>query len=436
MVGKMPPMPRDDYRSRHRARRHAEAHDDEDVGVAVEVPDHPLIPRGEAVMVDTQDALEDVLDTLEAAGSFAYDTEFIGESTYTPVLCLIQVATSEGLWLIDPMAGGMDVTGVWELIADPAVRTIVHAGEQDLEPVVRHLGRAPANVFDTQIAAGFAAMAYPTSLSKLVGELAGVQLGKGLTFTDWSERPLSKKQKHYAADDVRYLPAVAAALDEDLEKRGHAAWAQAECDAACAVERHTFDLDRAVKRTKGAGGLDPDQRPVIEHLVSWRDAVARERDLPPRALVKDEALVAIARKRKLAAGDLGDVKFFPRSLAAEAGADVVAAWAAGREAGKGVPRKRGKEPETPPSHKFAATSLHALFAAACHARGLDPDLICKRTAILDLATDVLAGRAEADEQFLDGWRDEACGDMLQDLLAGATVKVKWDRPAGTSGGKG
>lgn len=413
-----------DYRSRHRARRHAEAHDDDDVGQRVEIPDHPLIPTGKPTLIDDEEAFADWLESLRAAGSFAYDTEFIGESSYYPHLCLVQVATADRIGLIDPLAG-FDLAPLWELLADASVRKIVHAGEQDLEPVVRHLGRPPANVFDTQIAAGFSAMAYPTSLSKLVGELTGVALGKGLTFTDWSERPLSGKQVHYAADDVRYLPAVAAALDDRLSDLGHADWAQAACDDLCEMRRHEFDLDVAVRRVKGGGGVDPDQQPVLRRLVEWRDGRAREADLPPRAYVKDEALVAAARKRKLELNDLGDLKFFPRPVAGEHGDEFIVAWQRGRDEGKGLPRRRPPADEPTPSQKFAGTSFHALFAAACHARGLDPDLIASRQEILSRAAAFGRGDIATDAPVFEGWREAACGEMVRDLLTGETIEVKW-----------
>src|SRR5207244_222856 len=104
--------------------------------------------------------------------------------------------------LIDPLAG-VDLRPFWEIIADPGVEKIVHAGEQDVEPVIRHLGREAHNVFDTQIACGFIGMAYPVALAKLVAELVGAKLGKGLTFPHWDQRPLSASELRYPGAAVR-----------------------------------------------------------------------------------------------------------------------------------------------------------------------------------------------------------------------------------------
>src|SRR5579871_2662562 len=189
------------YRSAHRARSHANAHADEDSAPSAGHIEHALVPKGPATLIKQPAPLAELIDQLRTLGQFGYDSEFIGELTYVPKLCLIQVSTPQNIWLIDPLAG-LDLKPFWELIADPAVEKIVHAGQQDLEPVVRELGRAPANVFDTQIAAGFIGLPYPLSLSKLTFEMTGAKLPKGLTFTRWDQRPLSPSQLRYAADDV------------------------------------------------------------------------------------------------------------------------------------------------------------------------------------------------------------------------------------------
>src|SRR5687768_1543221 len=210
------PSGRNDFRSRHRQRAHDEAHADEEPSSDLKIPETVAAPRGKADLITTNDGIAELIAHLRDVGSFAYDSEFIGESSYQPRLCLIQVATVDRISLIDPMAD-VDLTPFWELLCDPSVEKIVHAGAQDIEPVARFVGKAPQNLLDTQIAAGFVAMAYPTSLAKLVGELTGVPLQKGLTFTHWDQRPLSAKQLRYAADDVRYLPAVMIELKKRLE---------------------------------------------------------------------------------------------------------------------------------------------------------------------------------------------------------------------------
>ncbi|HUC83566.1 MAG TPA: ribonuclease D, partial [Candidatus Acidoferrales bacterium] len=213
------PRPRRARFPNRRALNHDTAH-----ASAEENPKNAPLPQ---IILSPPD-LSALLDRLRAAGSFAYDSEFIGELTYLPQLCLIQVATASEVALIDPLAG-LDVTAFWELVADPVVEKIVHAGDQDVEPVFRHAGKPPANIFDTQIAAGFVALPYPLALAKLVHEMTGARLGKSLTFTHWDQRPLSNHQLRYAADDVRYLPAVGAELRKRLTANGHLAWAIEEC---------------------------------------------------------------------------------------------------------------------------------------------------------------------------------------------------------------
>src|SRR4051812_39167381 len=215
------------FRARHRAQSHDSAHA-ESADSAGPPPEHPLIPRGAAPLIATDAELEKLIEHLRASGSFAYDSEFIGELTYIPKLCLIQVATAERVALIDPLAK-IDLNPFWMAICDPSIEKIVHAGEQDVEPVIRLTGKKPANLFDTQIAAGFAGMAYPVSLSKLVNELVGARLGKGLTFSHWDQRPLSAVQMRYAADDVRYLPALRAELGRRIDALGHSEFAREEC---------------------------------------------------------------------------------------------------------------------------------------------------------------------------------------------------------------
>ncbi len=415
---------RESFRSRHRARSHEAAHDD---GPAARVReqeyDHPLIPPAAVERVETDADLAPLLARLRAAGSFAYDTEFIGESSYHPVLCLIQVATSEFVALIDPM-GKIDLAPFWELLADPAVRKIVHAGEQDLEPVVRHLGRRPANVIDTQIAAGFAAMAYPVSLSKLLTACLGVDLGKGLTFTDWSQRPLSAKQVRYAADDVRFLPAAWDALEKSLARPEHRDWLTAECDARCDPANFLPNPEADARRVKGSAGLDGRDTAVLRELVAWRQRATAAADLPPRAFLKDEVLIALARMPAKSLDKLPRVRNLPRPVAERHGEAIVAAVRAGLD---GPPADVGPRLAEPtPADRFNADAAIALAGALTFGRGVDLSLIANKQDLTDFHRLATAGGSLDGLRVMAGWRREALGDpMLRVLRGEASLAVKW-----------
>jgi ribonuclease D len=404
-------MPRShDFRSRHRQRAHEEAHADSTPLVEQEKFDNPLIPHGPAELVETDDLLSEALDHLRTAGSFAYDSEFIGESSYHPVLCLIQCATTERVLLIDPLAE-MDLKPFWELLADPSVEKIAHAGAQDVEPVFRLIGKPVANLLDTQIAAGFIALAYPTSLQKLTLELTGINLQKGLTFTDWTQRPLSSKQLRYAADDVRYLPAVASELKARLGKTNNAAWATEACRDLCEPTQYVFDAANAIEKVRGAGSLTPAQLNVLGELVIWRDDAARRHDLPARAFLKDEILVDICRNLPKREDSLAKTRGLPRPTIEQEGQTILTLIQRGlAKPTDGVESLRGTE--ATPAQKFAADTLWTAAQAICHNQSIDPAAVTSRQEIGELHRNLLAGEPIDQMRVMKGWRAAALGERL------------------------
>ena len=405
-------------RSRHREAAHDEAHGDDAPAVGrAKTPDLPLVPRTKPKLIADDESLAKLVADLAEQPAFAYDSEFIGESTYHPKLCLIQVATPTRVALIDPLAD-LDLSPFWNLIGDGSIRKIVHAGEQDLEPVIRLGGVTPANVFDTQIAAGFCGLAYPASLAKLVEYLLGVHLGKGLTFTQWDQRPLSPKQLAYAADDVRYLPAVAAKLDELLGDDAAPArrWALDECRRRASGEHLGVD-EEPWQRVRGGGNLGGPQGGILRELAAWRDAAARSSDLPPRALVKDEVLIELARRPPKTAEQLAAVRHLPRPVAERFSTQIFEAIDRGRE--NKLPR-RGPPPEAEAtlSERHAAESAFALLNAIAAGQGIDPTLLSNRRDGEAFARAALSGRDVSGFSLMHGWRGEAAGRLVLDILRG------------------
>lgn len=399
-------------RSRHRDRNHQAAHDAGDVDERRSAIQHPMVPRGHDPMIASDDALRALLAELRQCGRFAYDSEFIGELTYVPKLCLIQVATTQRVALIDPLAG-LDLSGFWELVCDPAIEKIVHAGQQDVEPVFRIASKPPANMFDTQVAAGFVALPYPLSLSKLVFELTGAKLGKGLTFSHWDHRPLSSMQLRYAADDVRYLPLAHEQIVQRLGANGHEAWARQQCaEMLCEPSVYRFDPETQYTRIRGAGSLKPPGLAILRELTIWRDAAAQTEDVPPRTLLRDEILVDIARSPTRRVEDLARVRGLPRPVEAKYGQPMVEAVQralALPPAEHPVPR----DGELPPVERFRIDALWAAAQQICYRQGIDPALVTSRQAVGDLYVAHLRGNGSADSHpLLSGWRRAALGDQL------------------------
>jgi ribonuclease D len=412
------PSGRFDYRARHRQRAHDEAHADEDPGSELAVPDAVVAPRGAAELLGNDAAVAELIAHLRQSGSFAYDSEFIGESSYHPFLCLIQVATADRVALIDPLAG-CDLMPFWELLCDASVEKIVHAGSQDVEPVVRFTGKGPANVLDTQIAAGFCGLAYPTSLQKLVQETTGVPLQKGLTFTHWDQRPLSGKQLRYAADDVRYLPAVAAEVKRRLERTGHAAAVAAECQALCDPAQYRFDPANAVEKVRGSASLSGPQQAALLQLAVWRDGAAKAADLPARAFLKDEILVDLVRSHPKTPEQLGKIRGLPRPTVERQGTrliEMIAGGLAEKSAAPVVPPR----PEPTVAERFAADALWTAAQALCQGQSIDPAAVTSRQEIGDLHHALRAGKPPCDLRLMTGWRRGVLGERLVALWTDRT----------------
>lgn len=409
------------YRARNHDAAHAEGHD------VSQLPqtDNPRISSEPATVVQTPEALAELLAHLRQSGTFAYDSEFIGEMSYVPKLCVLQVATEQRIALIDPLAE-LDLSSFWELLADPGVRKIVHAGQQDVEPVVRLLGRPARNVVDTQIAGGFIGLSYPTSLQRLVAQLLGIHLGKGLTFTDWTQRPLSAQQLRYAADDVRYLPAMWHEIEKRFPSPRTAAWLDEQCVTMCSFTPYQFDPANACQRIKGASSLNATQLGMLRELAIWRDGAAREADLPPRAYLKDEILIDLCRNPAKTPERLATFRGLPRPVLINHGDAILKALTEGAAHPMAdVPGLR--KIEQSPSEEFSTDSIHALIQTLAHAQRIDAALVASRGDTAALLGDLHDPQRLARHPLMQGWRRTAVGDELMAILSGQRrLQVRWN----------
>ena len=404
------------HRSRHRSAAHASAHAD-DTADLPPLPDHLSVPIGNPILVQSDDELTEMISAVRAAGRFAYDSEFIGESTYHPQLCLVQVATDRDIWLIDPLLP-VDLKPFWDLVIDPSLLKIVHAGEQDLEPATRHTGKPCSNVFDTQIAAGFAHMAYPVALAKLVSALLGVQLAKALTFTQWDARPLTGKQLRYAADDVRYLCAVYDALKLRIGQSPRWQYVLDECASRCRPDRWTVDVEIDAPRVRGAGTLDGRGFAILKRLFIWRDQAALQDNLPPRALLKDETLIDLARRHPKTIERLRDIRGIPRPVIEQHGPALLQHIADGLSQPV-APMEKLIDPT--PVERFQIDALHAAAHLICATQGIDAALAATRNDVAEFFRARTEGQSIDALPLMQGWRAEVVGRPLVEFLKGKSL---------------
>ncbi|MFN2389785.1 MAG: ribonuclease D, partial [Actinomycetota bacterium] len=252
------------------------------------------------LLVSDPGELEEAVAEARAGGSVGLDTEFLREKTYKAKLCLLQLATRRAIYLVDPLAG-LDLREVGDLISDPAVEVVVHAGRQDFELFYVGWGIVPRNVFDVQVAAGFAGLGGSLPYGRLVQAATGVALEKGESYSDWCKRPLTPSQLDYAADDVRYLLPAREHLGARLEQMGRTDWVREEMKLLEDPATYSIDVNEVWRKVSGRGSLSGRQVSVLRELARWREETALRRDIPRGWVVKDQVLVELARRAPTAA---------------------------------------------------------------------------------------------------------------------------------------
>ena len=255
----------------------------------------------------------------------AIDTEFMRDQTYWPKLCLIQAAGPDVEAIIDPLAPDIDLAPFHRLLAAKSVVKVFHAARQDIE-IFHHQGDViPEPFFDTQIAAMVCGFGDAASYETLVRKLAKAEIDKSARFTDWSRRPLSKRQLEYALADVTYLRLVYEILAKELEKTGRAEWVEEE--EATLKDPATYRLEPADawRRLKPRSG-NKRFLSVLAGIAAWREREAQTRDMPRSRILKDEALLEIAAHPPADAEHLGHIRGLPNGYAnSRAGKALMAA---------------------------------------------------------------------------------------------------------------
>jgi len=382
------------------------------------------LPATPGDMIRTPAELAECCKRLRKEKCFGFDTEFIGENTYLPIVCLIQVSTATQVDLIDPIAVH-DLSELMNLIADPDVLKICHAGDQDLAIVYQMSKKVPANVMDTQILAGLVGIGYPLSYGRLVEYLCGITLDKAHTYSAWDRRPLTKAQFHYAVDDVRYLPRIYADISRQFDDLNRRHWAEQACAELCKTAGAPPNPQTTYLKIKTPRSMNPMQIAALRDLAVWREQAAFEHNIPARSFMPDNVLKEIARQLPTKIVNLERIADFPKRELKSYGAFIIHL----------IDKIKAASPQTYPELEPALNDFpdtrrfgDAMWAAAqaiCLGQSVCTSLVASQNEIQLLADHIAAGQSLDKHPFFTGWRYECLGKKLLDFAQGRiALKLK------------
>src|SRR5436190_4846995 len=354
-----------------------------------------------------------------AAHRFGIDTEFVSESRYRALLGLVQVVVEvdggQHVELLDPLAG-FDHEPLAEIWADPAVEVVIHSGAQDVAILRRAWDVAPANVFDTQIAAGFAGFSAQAGYGNLLQAALGVRLAKSAGFTRWDRRPLTTEQLDYARKDVEDLLPLADDLQRRLRETGRLEWAREECRRLEDVSDER-DPESAYRRLPRVSQLRSRARAVARALAAWRETTAESGGRPVGAVLPDVALVEIAKRQPSTLQELERIRGIRPDTRRRRGNQILQVV------------ERSRDDDAPPAEDVQRNEIDArdapvislaesLVRSRAHSAGLAYELVASRADLQAVVSASREGRPEPDVRTLRGWRRDLAGGALLELLAG------------------
>jgi len=373
------------------------------------------------LIADTAD-LAEFCERQMRADFVAVDTEFMRDRTYWPDLCLVQVAGPEEAAAIDPLGDGIDLAPLFKLLAAPAVLKVFHAARQDIEIFHKLMGAVPLPLFDTQVAAMVCGFGESASYETLAGKLAGARIDKSARFTDWSHRPLTDRQIHYALSDVVPLRTVYEKLQARLQRNDRSAWLDEEIRVLTDPATYALDPRESWRRFKLRGGSRRTLA-LLRELAAWREIAAQQRNLPRNRILRDEQVMEIAAHAPSTPADLARTRGLGKGFVeGKFGAEVLEvirhALALPEHAHPETPPRR----EMPPGLGPLVDLLRVLLKLRCEEHGVAQKLVASADDL-----ELIAAEDTAEVPALAGWRRELFGE---DALA-----LKHGRIALTAAGK-
>lgn len=364
------------------------------------------------LIADTE-ALTAFCQRQAGANFLAVDTEFMRDKTYWPQLCLVQVAGPEEAAAIDPLAPGMDLAPLIDLMFDERIVKVFHAARQDIEIFYHLTGRIPEPLFDTQVAAMVCGFGEAVSYENLASKLAGARIDKSSRFTDWAQRPLTQRQLTYALSDVTHLRPTYEKLRRRLERSGRGEWLNEEMNVLLEPSTYRLDPVEAWRRFKIRGGSGRFLA-VLQEVAAWRERTAQDKDMPRGRILRDEAVLEIAAHHPTSVDELARTRGLGKGLAeGRFGTEILEAVQRGLALPESQLPKPPPRQDMPPGLGPLCDLLRVLLKMKCEEHDVAQKLVASADDL-----ERIAASDGADVPALEGWRREVFGQHALALKHG------------------
>jgi ribonuclease D len=362
---------------------------------------------------------------LQNAPWIGFDTEFVGEKTYVPLLCLLQIVSEQEILLVDVLRiKNLDAFLV--LLKQPEILKITHAGDNDYRLLYQLYGVVPVNTFDTQIAAGFVGYNYPAGFARIVERELSVTLAKSHTVADWEARPIDPKALEYAIEDVKYLPALHHRLTGKLKRRHRETWTQEENKKWETESFYVADPYREVLAGDFVYQLDFRDRIFLLRLYAWRREKAAAANVPKDAILQSKHISTVVKSMRHGVQSFRNNRTLPENVWKKHQSDwekmyKAPATEAERAWLQALPAPAPDDPEK----EWTMELLYHFIKKQCLEHEISAALLFPRGDFNKLKTG-----NDFDESLLQGWRAELLGaNLVQWLKKAAEMQVRWEGDA-------
>jgi ribonuclease D len=362
----------------------------------------PIAPQTKAHQyIETAEQLAQFAQANQSITWLGFDTEFISEKRFYPMLCLIQVITEHGMYVIDPLTLPK-LDPFLAMLENPAILKVTHAGENDYRLLNSLYGTYPKNLFDTQIAAGFLTHTYPISFQNLVEKTFQVALNKSFSVTDWEARPISPQQLNYALNDVLYLPGLWERLTAQLEQLDRLHWCQEEVAKFETTEYYETDTPYDLLKSTLNTQLNAQERIFLVRLMDWRITEAKRRNITKEMVFPGKTMMMVAKAIGQGPATLRQNRLIADRLVQQHGnlwnrlyQEPIS------DAEKALLKRIPKWQEETPEQAMTAEFFYLLIRDRCFKAGMAHSIVLSKSSF-----------RHSDKVLNSGWRKELLGESL------------------------